>query len=286
MSTVVPFGRRLHDAIERTGRLCVGIDPTSKDLAAWGLPDDARGAARLAATIVEASAGRVPIVKPQSAYFERFGPDGIDALAQTIGLAHEAGLLVLLDAKRGDIGSTNAAYAEAYLRVGAPLAVDAITVSPIAGVGSLDPFVHVAREEGAGLFVLARTSNPEAHQLQTSRDQDGRTVAQNVLEWLRVQNGDEEIGSFGCVFGATVEDSREWLDGLDAFVLAPGVGVQGATPDDLARRFPNGRLVLPTTSRAIAAAGPSVDAVAEAVASMAAACTDALRGAVDEEAAR
>ncbi|GCD20790.1 orotidine-5'-phosphate decarboxylase [Cellulomonas algicola] len=286
MTTPTPFGIRLHDAIERTGRLCVGIDPTARDLDAWSLPDDARGAARFAAAIIEASAGQVPVVKPQAAYFERFGPDGVVALADTIRLAHAAGLLVLLDAKRGDIGSTNAAYAEAYLRAGAPLGVDAMTVSPVAGVASLAPFVDVARAEGAGLFVLARTSNPEAYASQTARETDGGTVAEHVLAWLRAQNAGQDVGSFGCVFGATVDDSHDALAGLHAFVLAPGLGAQGATADDLARRFRDGRFVLPTTSRAIAAAGPSLRAVAAAVTDTVEACTDALRPVRVQDSAR
>ncbi|MCC2033215.1 orotidine-5'-phosphate decarboxylase [Microbacterium allomyrinae] len=281
-----PFGERLQAGIRDRGRLCVGIDPTPQDLHAWGLEDTAQDAVRFAAAIIEASAGLVPIVKPQSAYFERWGPHGIVALAHVCALAREARSMVLLDAKRGDIGSTNRAYAEAYLRRGQALSVDAMTVSPFAGLDTLSPFVDVAKAEGAGLFVLARTSNPGSRSLQTARTDDGRSVADEVLAWLGAQNGDEQIGSFGCVVGATVDDPPAALASFNGFVLAPGIGAQGASPADLSRRFPTGWNVLPTVSRAIAAAGPRVASIAAVVKEERDACTEALGFASATEGAR
>src|SRR5437764_1658433 len=127
---VSPFGTRLAEAMAARGSLCVGIDPHPGLLADWGLPVDAKGLERFALTAVEAVAGEVPVIKPQSAFFEAYGSAGIAVLERTIDEARQAGALVLLDVKRGDVGSTMAAYAAAYLAAGAPLAADAITVSP------------------------------------------------------------------------------------------------------------------------------------------------------------
>src|SRR3569833_2823631 len=176
------FGRRLYDTIEKRGPLCVGIDPHPELLARWGLSDDVAGLERFARTVVEALAGRVAVLKPQSAFFERFGSQGIGILESTIRQSREAGALVLLDVKRGDIGSTMAAYASAYLDAASPLSADAITVSPYLGVGALRPAFDVAAANGAGVFVLALTSNPEGPAVQHAAGPDGRTVAQTVVD--------------------------------------------------------------------------------------------------------
>src|SRR5436305_6416268 len=131
------FGRRLDAAVDARGSLCVGIDPHAALLESWGLPDDATGLAHFADACVAAFADTAAVIKPQSAFFERFGSAGIAVLERTVAACRAAGALVLLDVKRGDIGSTMAAYAEAYLTPAAPLAVDAITVSPYLGVGAL-----------------------------------------------------------------------------------------------------------------------------------------------------
>ena len=138
------FGSRLSDAIEDRGRLCVGIDPHPALLDAWGLTDSPIGLERFALSAVEAVAGAVPVIKPQSAFFERHGSAGIAVLEKVVQACRDLGALVLLDVKRGDIGSTAQAYADAYLRPSSPLAVDAVTVSPYLGMGSLDPFIDTA----------------------------------------------------------------------------------------------------------------------------------------------
>src|SRR6266496_1172044 len=147
------FGRRLDDAIGKRGPLCVGIDPHGALLTRWGLSDDVAGLERFARTVVDALADRVAVVKPQSAFFERFGSRGIGILESTIRQSQEAGALVLLDVKRGDIGSTMAAYAAAYLDPASPLRADAITASQNLGLGSLTPMVEKAVATGAGVFV-------------------------------------------------------------------------------------------------------------------------------------
>jgi orotidine-5'-phosphate decarboxylase len=167
---------------------------------------------------------------------------------------------VLLDVKRGDIGSTSQAYADAYLDPSSPLAVDAITASPYLGFGSLTPMVETARKHGTGMFVLALTSNPEGAQVQRARTEGG-TVADVVLDHLRALNaGAEPLGSFGAVVGATIDGPPDGTgQGFDINgpVLAPGYGAQGGTVDDLRRIFGAGvRHVLPSTSRELLRAGP------------------------------
>ena len=182
MSIHRPFGARLVAAIDERGPLCVGIDPHPGLLQAWGLPTSVAGLERFALTVVEALAPTVAVLKPQSAFFESYGSAGIAVLERVLAEARQAGALVLLDAKRGDIGSTMSAYAAAYLTDGSPLAADALTVSPYLGFGSLLPAVDVALAEGRGLFVLALTSNPEGRTVQHAVDADQKTVAQAIVD--------------------------------------------------------------------------------------------------------
>ncbi len=167
------FGARLHAAMQDRGPLCAGIDPHPGLLRAWGLDDDVAGLERFALTAADALAPRVAIVKPQSAFYERFGSRGIAVLERLVTTCRDAGSLVLLDVKRGDIGSTSQAYADAYLDPSSPLAADAITASPYLGFGSLEPMVDTARKHDAGIFVLALTSNPEGPEVQGARTGGG-----------------------------------------------------------------------------------------------------------------
>ena len=160
------FGARLRVAMDELGPLCAGIDPHPALLAHWGLDETVQGLETFAMTCVEAFAGTVAVVKPQSAFFERFGSAGVAVLERTLAGLREAGTLSLLDVKRGDIGSTMTAYAQAYLGRDSPLRADAITVSPFLGFESLRPALDLAHETGRGLFVLALTSNPEGAQVQ------------------------------------------------------------------------------------------------------------------------
>jgi orotidine-5'-phosphate decarboxylase len=257
------FGARVHHAMESRGPLCAGIDPHPGLLHDWGLDDDVAGLERFALTAGERLAPRVAVVKPQSAFYERFGSRGIAVLERLVAGCREAGALVLLDVKRGDIGSTSQAYADAYLDPASPMAVDAITASPYLGFGSLTPMVDTARKHDAGVFVLALTSNKEGPEVQgaLTPDGEGDTVADTVLEHLRALNQDAEpMGSFGAVVGATIGGSAdEWGGRLDINgpVLAPGYGAQGGTVDDLRRIFGAGvGRVLPSTSRDLLRVGP------------------------------
>lgn len=260
------FGARLTAAIDKRGPLCVGIDPHAALLEAWRLPDNLDGLRIFCDTVVDAIAGLVPVIKPQSAFFERFGSAGIAVLESTIRHSREAGALVLADVKRGDIGSTAAAYARAYLHPDSPLYVDAITVNPYPGLGSLVPFFDEAAAHGGGVFVLALTSNPDGRPLQHARAADGRTVAQAVLDEVAQRNeGARPVGSMGVVIGATTGGTGHDLGRLNGPVLAPGLGAQGGVAADLAVVFAglNG-LVLPSYSREILARGPAVSALRDA----------------------
>lgn len=281
----VPFGVRLAAAMDDRGPLCVGIDPHPGLLTAWGLADDPGGLAYFARTCVEAFGGRVAAVKPQSAFFERHGSAGIAILEATIAALRAYDTLTVLDIKRGDIGSTMSAYADAYCGAG-PLAADAVTVSPYLGFGSLRPVLDLAADHGRGVFVLALTSNPEGAGVQHATGPDGTSVAAQVAAAAAAENAPSarvgELGSVGLVVGATTGDAVQDL-GLDLAavngpLLAPGVGAQGATGADLERVFGAARgNVLAASSREILGAGPEVGALRAATSRAVTSCTQALR---------
>lgn len=264
-----PFGARLRQAMDARGPLCVGIDPHAALLAGWGLGDDVAGLERFARTVVEALADRVAVLKPQSAFFERFGSRGIAVLERTVADSREAGALVVMDAKRGDIGSTMGAYADAFLDPSSPLFSDALTVSPYLGFGSLRPALDRARAAGCGLFVLALTSNPEGAEVQHAVREDGRSVAATLLAHLAAENaGEAPLGSFGAVVGATLGGGPGAGLDINGPLLAPGIGAQGATAADLPRVFGTAvGNVLPSISRGVLRHGPSAGALREAAAS-------------------
>ncbi|MET7998161.1 orotidine-5'-phosphate decarboxylase [Amycolatopsis sp. NPDC005232] len=257
------FGARLAKAVAERGPLCAGIDPHPGLIESWGLPLNVSGLERFALGATEVLAAATAIVKPQSAFFEAFGPPGVAVLERVVDAAHDAGALVLLDVKRGDIGSTMAAYTAAYVAEGAAFKADAATVSPYLGFGALDPAVAAATAAGTGLFVLARTSNPEAHALQSARLADGRTVAQSIVDAAADHNaGAEPLGDVGVVVGATISPGELDLSRLAGPVLAPGFGAQGATVADLRAVFgPDLPGVLPASSRDLLRHGPDPEAM-------------------------
>jgi len=289
-----PFGQRLAAALAARGPLCVGIDPHAALLDRWGLADDVAGLERFALTVVEALADRVAVLKPQVAFFERHGSRGIAVLERVLAEAAAAGALTIADAKRGDIGSTMAAYADAFVGQGSPLAADAVTVSPYLGFGALDPLLDLALANGRGAFVLALTSNPEGAAVQHARGADGRTVAGAVLAAVAARNAAElaalpssgPLGSIGVVVGATVDPAVVRAGGGDADlavhgpILAPGVGAQGGGARELAVLFGDVRAaVLPSTSREVLGGGPSVDGLRAAAETSLAQVGQALAGA-------
>ncbi|HEX2357881.1 MAG TPA: orotidine-5'-phosphate decarboxylase [Micromonosporaceae bacterium] len=272
------FGTRLTRALAQRGPLCVGVDPHASLLARWGLTDDADGLARFSATVVAALAERVAVFKPQSAFYERFGARGIAVLESTIRQLRDAGALVLLDVKRGDIGSTMAAYASAYLDPTSPLYADAITASPYLGVGSLGPLLDAAAAHRGGAFVLAFTSNPEGAQFQRAVTADGRTVGQTVIDEISQLNaGARPLGSIGVVLGATVAGGPVDIAALNGPVLVPGMGAQGGTPDSLRAAVGDVTAgVLPSYSRELLTCGPGVPGLRDAADRARAACAAAL----------
>ncbi|WP_413601811.1 orotidine-5'-phosphate decarboxylase [Curtobacterium sp. Curtsp57] len=262
-----PFGVRLAAAIGSRSALCVGIDPHAATLAAWGLGRDEAGLTEFGRVLVDAAAGRAAVVKPQIAFFEAAGVDGYRALDATIRRARDAGLLVVADVKRGDIGSTGDDYALAWLDRDGPFAADAMTVSPYLGYGSLAGTVDVARRNGAGVFVLAATSNPEARVLQTAvlaeGPRAGRSVAAGIVLDVADDNpavGDQAIGDVGLVLGATLS-LQDFGIGADEIgtspILAPGFGAQGARIEDLRSLYGSrAEQVLVSESRGLLTDGP------------------------------
>jgi orotidine-5'-phosphate decarboxylase len=257
------FGARLAAATAARGPLCVGIDPHSELMDSWGLPRTADGLARFCDICVQAYAG-FAVVKPQVAFFEAYGSAGFAVLERTTAALQDCGVLVLADAKRGDIGSTMAAYAQAWVGEG-PLAADAVTASPYLGFGSLQPLLEVAAERGRGVFVLAATSNPEGASVQRAVVA-GRTVAQSIVDAaaqtnLSTSGSTGSMGSVGVVVGATLAEVPD-LSALGGPVLVPGVGAQGGRPEALAGLGGAGRgQLLPAVSREVLRAGPDVAAV-------------------------
>ncbi|UZD60869.1 orotidine-5'-phosphate decarboxylase [Brevibacterium sp. JSBI002] len=272
------FGTRLAAAMDEHGPLCVGIDPHEHLLASWGLPASAAGVREFALRTVSELKGSVAAVKPQSAFFEQFGSAGIAALEETLAAARDAGLLTVLDIKRGDIGSTMGAYAKAYLDPASALAADSITVSPYLGFGALEPAFELAAAHGKGVFVLALTSNPEGAEVQHA-EKDRESVAGSIVSRVRQRNAravgsSDELGPFGLVVGATIGTAARDL-GFDPGdcggpILAPGVGAQGAGLTELRAVFGDRALksgqVLATASRAVLGAGP--DGLAETAAAL------------------
>ncbi|MDO5661679.1 MAG: orotidine-5'-phosphate decarboxylase [Brachybacterium sp.] len=266
------FGERLQHAVRTRGPVVAGIDPHPFLLRQWELPDTPESLRTLGCRVLEAVDGHVAAVKPQSAFFERHGAAGIAVLEELLEDCRARGILSILDVKRGDIGSTMGGYAEAYLRPGAALESDAITLSPFLGAGSLDPALDLAAEHGKGAFVLALTSNPDGAEVQHARDEHDRPVARRITEVVQQRNAatDTEAtapartwGSIGLVVGATVGDAVARLgidlEAMGGPVLAPGFGAQGAGPGELTSVFGGAApRVLVSVSRALLGAGPDL----------------------------
>ncbi|NCC48628.1 MAG: orotidine-5'-phosphate decarboxylase [Clostridia bacterium] len=272
------FSERLTDAIRRTGNPTVmGLDPMLSylpdDLLRWFLEqtDDPQLAAGLAIfefnrRLIDQVSDLIPAVKPQLAYYEQYGLPGIDALRRTIEYAREKGLLVIADGKRNDIGSTAEAYARAWLGettwsghlTKAVFAADALTVNAYLGSDGVTPFSQVCAEKGKGLFVLVRTSNPSAGELQDLRLEDGRTVyqamADQVSRWGEALTGPDGYSAIGAVVGATWPRQAAELRGRmhRAWILVPGYGAQGGSADDTMPNFqPDGLGAIVNASRSL-----------------------------------
>jgi orotidine-5'-phosphate decarboxylase len=260
---------RLADTFVAHGQLCVGIDPHSALLEQWGLTDDVAGLESFTNMVIDESAGRVGIIKPQVSFFERFGSKGFAVLEAACERATQAGLLVIMDIKRGDIGSTMDGYFAAWLGKSAPFVCDAVTVSPYLGFDSLKPFMAAATERGKGVFVLAATSNPEAAVLQQALVSENTSVAASIWQGLGSVNDitslpGQSIGNFGAVLGATLNLNRFGLGSVTSAaqsvatpILAPGFGAQGARLVDAGRLFGvAAHQTIASVSRSVLEAGP------------------------------
>ncbi len=275
------FTTRVAKAVAATGPLCAGIDPSADLLGAWGLADDPDGLAAFGRTCVEAFAGVVPVVKPQVAFFERMGSAGLAALEEVLAAARRAGLVVIADAKRGDIGSTMAAYASAWLDPASPLVADAMTAMPYMGLGALRPALDLAAAGGRGVIVVTRSSNPEGRSLQTATTSAGSDRGGPAAVRDRRPQPRRPAGP-----GLRRRGHRRHADALGLRPGGPrrggaGPGLRGPGRDD--RHGPGAvrgcapGTVLPSASRSLLAAGPDVAALRAA----ATAECDALRRALD-----
>jgi orotidine-5'-phosphate decarboxylase len=258
----VTFGQRLAGVFATSGRLCVGIDPHSYLLEQWDLPDSAAGVRDFGLRVVEAAHSRAGIVKPQVAFYERHGSAGYAALEVVLEAARAAGLLVIADVKRGDVGTSVEAYGQAWLTPGGPLEADAMTVSAFQGTGSLAAPLDLALAGGKGLFVLAATSNPEAASVQTARlASSAKSVAASIVDDVQDWNrGASPLGSVGVVIGATVDMAAYGIEASSLSttpILAPGFGHQGARLGDVTTLFGAASAgVVVSSSRAVLGAGP------------------------------
>lgn len=266
-----PFAARFAVVRDKYGPLALGADPHGALLEEWGLADTPDGLERFIDILLAAAKGTAGLIKPQSAFYERHGWRGIRALTRLVESARREGILVILDAKRGDVGSTNDAYAQAYLGPGAPIEADALTVHPYLGLAAMGAFTDRARQAGSCLFVVTRSTNPEGRAVQAAT-WDGRSVEQRLLEDIKALNArlaPGGIGPVGAVIGPAPLDPPLDLAAANALFLAPGVGAQGATPGDVAATFAAcpGR-VIPSASRSLLAAGPDPAALADAAAAL------------------
>jgi len=275
-----PFAARFAAIRSTLGPLAWGLDPSADILQRWGLGDTADGLDRFVDLVLPAAIGTVGVIKPQSAFYERHGWRGFRTLERLIVSARAAGLLVVLDVKRGDVGTTNTAYAEAFLGEGAPLAADAVTVHPYLGLGAMDAFITRAHQAGSCLLVVTRSSNPEGRGLQGALEASGRSVEAALLADIGRINAvlvPAGIGPVGAVVGATHVEPELDLAAARGLFLAPGVGGQGATPTDVARVFaacPD--RVLPSASRSLLVDGPDPVRLGDTAAALAAEFRDLL----------
>ncbi len=264
------FAERLLPRMNRYGPLCAGIDPSAATLAKCGLPDSAEGALEFGKRILQSVNYELALVKPQSAFFERFGSAGVKAIEELAALARAKEVPFLLDVKRGDIDSTADAYAHAYFHPSSPIRVDAITLSPYLGVQALKSSFKLAAKYGGGIFVVVRSSNPEGEALQNARMADGRRVWETLAAEITAFNRQLSKltpGPIGAVVGATCTDAGPVVEALPhSFILSPGIGAQGATLEDCRVRLGAARgRILPNVSRELIAKGTSLEAIGASI---------------------
>ena len=255
------YRQRLRAVVAERGNLCVGIDPHASLLSKWGLPLSVDGLERCARSIVAALGSEVAVFKPQSAFFEAYGSAGVAVLEEGIADVRDAGAMCIVDAKRGDIGSTMEAYASAYLGADSPLAGDAVTLSPYLGFDSLMPAFERAVACDKGVYVLARTSNPEGAQVQLALGREG-SVVQEIIDAAKALNTRARTRAVGLVVGGTHDSLGCDVSDFNGSILVPGIGAQGGRMEDLPDLFgPALDNVLPMVGRGIIGAGPDPEAL-------------------------
>ena len=260
------FGTRLDQNFAKYGQLCVGVDPHASLLEEWGLDQSVEALRTFSMSVLEASMGRVGVIKPQVAFFEKFGSRGFAVLEEFATEAQKSDILVIMDAKRGDIGSTMSGYFEAWLGKDAPFICDALTVSPFLGLDSLREVMSESLERSKGLFVLAATSNPEGKTIQRAKVGE-LTISADILKNLDGINAVSKsagarLGSFGAVVGATLNFSASGIAGLQSDtdsatpILAPGFGAQGANLSEVRDLFQSSaNRVIASVSRSVTGGG-------------------------------
>ncbi|WP_142417007.1 orotidine-5'-phosphate decarboxylase [Bartonella massiliensis] len=253
---------------EKYGPLCVGFDPSHKVLQSWNLSPDYKGLKDFCDILLTAVVGKVGIIKPQVAFFELYGVEGLQVLKELIENAQKQGLLVIADAKRGDIGSTAEAYGQAWLGANSPFKADAITVNPFLGFDALIPLIKIAEETETAIFMVVQSSNPEGRHIRNASI-GNQTVSVHLAQRIFAYNSQSSsqyrhVGPIGAVIGATLgSEAKETIESLEnSLFLVPGIGAQGGTITQLTQQFPQ-RLwqnIIPSISRSITEVGrKSVD---------------------------
>ncbi|WP_156851488.1 orotidine-5'-phosphate decarboxylase [Bartonella refiksaydamii] len=248
------------------GPLCIGFDPSHKVLQSWNLSRDYKGLKEFCDILLTAVVGNVGIIKPQAAFFELYGVEGLQVLKELIETAHEQGLLVLVDAKRGDIGSTVEAYGKAWLGSNSAFKADAITVNAFLGFDALIPMIKIAEETETCVFVVVESSNPEGKQIRNACIGDQTLsvhLAQRIFDYNSQSLSEHHpVGPVGAVVGATLgSESKKAIEQLkNCLFLVPGIGAQGGTITQLAHQFPQSswQNVIPSISRSITDVGPNI----------------------------
>ena len=275
------FAARFEATRSAWGPLVWGLDPSAAILESWGVDDTPDGLDRFADIAIEAAAGTVGLVKLQTAFYERHGWRGFRTLQRLAAEARSAGLLVIIDAKRGDVGSTIDAYAEAFLGRDSPFAADALTVHPYLGLAAMGAFVNRARDAGSCLLVVVRSSNPEGRAIQSAIGESGMTVDAELLAGIAELNArlaPSEVGPIGAVVGPAVIRPTLDLASMGGLFLAPGVGAQGATPAAVAATFQScPDRVMPSASRSLLMDGPDIGHLRHNAGALSAQIVEALR---------
>ncbi len=245
------------------GPLCVGFDPSHKVLQSWNLSPDYKGLRDFCDILLTAVVGNVGIIKPQVAFFELYGIEGLQVLKELIENAREQGLLVIADAKRGDIGSTVEAYGQAWLGPSSAFKADAITANAFLGFDALTPLIKIAEETATTVFVVVQSSNPEGKDIRNARIGDQTLsvhLAQRICDYnSQFLEKNHAVGPIGAVIGATLgSEAKETIEQLkNCLFLVPGIGAQGGTITQLTNQFPQKlwQNIIPSISRAITDAG-------------------------------